>query len=463
VSSIKDILERAVELAVKKGASFAEVRYENVYSTSITIRNGAVEASASSVVKGLGVRTLVNGSWGYATIEEIDWPLIEKAVENAYKMARASASLRKRKASLAEVEIVKDKVSSKVKIDPSGVPIEEKIDLFLRADKEARKYDERIKDSNVVYADSVVQKFYMNSEGTDISMKIHRVRYGIRITAREGNVISPAYEAVGGTKGYEIVHEKDPIELAIKVSKRAVDLLHAEVPKGGLTTAVLDNNILALIVHEAFGHTAEADLVLSGTILTNKVGKKVASDLVTIIDSPGPEGAYGWTPYDDEGVKGRDVTIVKNGVLLEYMQSRETAALMNAKPTGNARAQNYAYPPLVRMRNTYMAPGDWEPNEIIEDTKEGIYLKGGIGGQADANGEFMFSVQEAWYIRNGSLEKPFRGVTISGNAIEVLKSVDAVGKDLKLGFPGICGKFQSVPVDGGGPHIRCKIIVGGRR
>ena len=135
---------------------------------------------------------------------------------------------------------------------------------------------------------------------------------------------------------------------------------------------------------------------------------------------------------------------------------------MKAKPTGNARAQDYSYPPIVRMRNTYILPGDWKPEEIIEDTKEGIYLKGGVCGQADSNGEFMFNVQEAWEIRNGDLIRPYRGVTISGNAIDVLKSIDAVGNDLKIQSPGICGKFQEVPVDGGGPHVRCRVMVGGR-
>ena len=144
------------------------------------------------------------------------------------------------------------------------------------------------------------------------------------------------------------------------------------------------------------------------------------------------------------------------------MQSRETAKILGMEPTGNARAQSYRHPPLVRMRNTYMLPGDWKPEEIIEETKEGYYLKGAFGGQADSNGEFMFSIQEAWKIENGELKEPYRGVTVSGNALEVLKTVDAVGNDLKINFPGTCGKFQLVPVDGGGPHIRCKIMIGGR-
>ncbi|MEM2277161.1 MAG: TldD/PmbA family protein, partial [Thermoproteota archaeon] len=174
-----------------------------------------------------------------------------------------------------------------------------------------------------------------------------------------------------------------------------------------------------------------------------------------------PAGANGWIRYDDEGVRAKPVKIIEKGVLKSFMHNRESAAIFGVEPTGNARAQGYSYTPLIRMRNTYMEAGDWDPEEIIRETKEGFYLKGGLGGQADSNGEFMFSVQEAWRIENGELVEPFRGVTISGNAIEVLKSIDAVGKDLKIESPGNCGKFQWVPVDGGGPHVRARMMIGG--
>jgi TldD protein len=273
--------------------------------------------------------------------------------------------------------------------------------------------------------------------------------------------VSPAYEAIGGTIGFELFDKNDPVAIAEEVSSRAIRLLNASVPKGGASTCVLDNKIVGLLVHEAFGHTAEADLVLSGSILTGKIGEQVASELVTIIDSPGPTGANGWMRYDDEGVKARPVKIVEKGILKSFMHSRESALIFGVEPTGNSRAQGYSYVPLIRMRNTYMEAGDWDPEEIIRETKEGFYLKGALGGQADSNGEFTFSVQEAWRIENGELVEPFRGVTISGNALDVLKSVDAVGKDLKINSPGNCGKFQWVPVDDGGPHIRARMIVGG--
>ncbi|RLF25261.1 MAG: TldD/PmbA family protein [Thermoprotei archaeon] len=460
--SFVSMAEKAIEYAQEKGAEYVDVRVEEALTTSIRIRRGEVEAAQSRRIRGIGVRVMIRGSWGFSSTSRVNWQEMLKAIDNALKLAKSSIEVRRRKVYLAESKAYEDKVRAKVKEDPATIPLEEKLKLALEVDKVMREYSDRVKEDEVIYGDSKYLKIFVNSEGSRINVEGCRVFCRAYVVAREANVVSPAVEVVAGSKGYELFKEIDPVEKAKEAAARAVRLLEAEVPRGGLVTAVLDNEILGLIVHEAFGHVAEADLVMTGTILTNKIGQRVASELVTIVDDPGPEGAFGWTPYDDEGVKCRKVVIIEKGVLKGYMHSRETAYLMGSEPTGNARAQDYAHPPLVRMRNTYMEAGDWDPEEIIRDTKGGFYLKGGIGGQADTNGEFMFSVQEAWEIKNGELVKPYRAVTVSGNAIDVLKSVDAVGKDLKVVSPGMCGKFQLVPVDGGGPHIRCKLILGGR-
>ncbi|RLE64338.1 MAG: TldD/PmbA family protein [Thermoprotei archaeon] len=456
-----DLANKVAESGIKKGAEYIDVRMESSKSTSIRISRCQVEEAGFRSIVGAGVRVLYKGSWGFASTEDLSLNSLSLALDAALSMAKASAERRKGKSEIRNFGCVKEKICACVEVNPLNVQVEEKIALMLDADERLRS-DYRIKDDRVSYLDEVFKKYYVNSEGAEIVIEGARVRALMYATAASSGVITPALDVVAQTGGFEIFRKKDPVSLAESVAERAVKLLEASVPKGGLTTAVLDNDLLGLIVHEAFGHTAEADLVLSGTILTGKIGEKVASKLVTIIDSPGPEHAFGWTPYDDEGVKARDVVIVENGVLKEYMHTRETAAIMGTEPTGNGRAQNYSYAPLVRMRNTYMAPGSWNPEEIIAETREGWYLKKGLHGQADANGEFMFAVQEAWEIKNGELVKPYRGVAVSGNAIDVLKSIDAVGKDLIIESPGFCGKMQSVPVDGGGPHVRCKIIVGGR-
>ncbi|MDW8034553.1 MAG: TldD/PmbA family protein, partial [Nitrososphaerota archaeon] len=457
----EDLALRALREALRLGASYVEVRYQEGFATSLRIRKGIVESSSTSAFKGMGIRVLKNGSWGFASLEDLTMERILEAAVNAVKLASSSSSSRSRKVELAETKPIRDRVKTSVLKIPYEVSIEEKLKIVFDADRAIWSKGEKIVDNAVTYSDFSGKKLFINSEGTEIEMDEIRTYFAVQASAREMDRVSPAYEAIGGTVGFELIEKNDIVKIAEDVASRAIRLLSASIPKGGLATCVLDNDILGLLIHEAFGHTAEADLVLSGSVLTSRIGEQVASEYVTIIDSPEPVGANGWIPYDDEGVRAKPVKIVEKGVLKGFMHNRESAAVFGVEPTGNARAQSYSHTPLIRMRNTYMEAGDWNYEEIIRETKEGFYLKGGLGGQADSNGEFMFSIQEAWRIENGELVEPFRGVTISGNAIEVLKSIDAVGGDLKIESPGNCGKFQWVPVDNGGPHVRAKMIIGG--
>ncbi|MGQ9478940.1 MAG: TldD/PmbA family protein [Thermoproteota archaeon] len=461
-STMLDLALNALRECERLGVSYADVRYQEGVSTSIRVRKQVVEASSISTFKGIGIRVLKEGSWGFASVEDLDPQKVLEAAGSAVRLASSSSGTRSRRISIAEVKAVKDRVRLPVEKLPSETSTEEKMRIVLDADKGVWSKGENIVDDNVVYSDYSGKKLFVSSEGAELEVEEFRTYFAVRVSAREGDRVSPALEEAGGTVGFELFDTSDPLEMAGEAASRAIKLLKADIPKGGPATCILDNRLLGLLVHEALGHTAEADLVASDSILIGRIGEQVASEQVTIVDSPEPPGANGWLPYDDEGVKTRPVKIVENGILKEYMHSRESAALFNAQPTGNARAQSYAHIPMIRMRNTYMEAGDWDPEEIIRETKEGFYLKNGLEGQADSNGEFMFVVQEAWEIRNGELVKPYRGVTISGNAIEVLKSVDAVGRDFKIVSPGTCGKYQFVPVDGGGPHMRARMIIGGR-
>jgi len=461
LSMFKDLAFRALEEGVKHGTSYVEVRYHEGTATSLRVRKGVVESPSISDFKGMGIRVLKDGSWGFACLEDLSLEKVIEAVNSAVKLASSSSGWRSRRVDIAKVNPVKDRVETQVIRVPSKVPIEEKLKMVFDADKAIWSKGENIIDDSVVYADYSGKKVFLSSEGAAIEIDEIRTYLAVQVSAREAGRVSPAYEAMGGTTGFELLERNDPVKMADEAASRAIRLLNASVPKGGVSTCVLDNKILGLLVHEALGHTAEADFVLSGSILAGKIGEQVASEYVTIVDSPEPAGANGWMRYDDEGVKTKPVKIVEKGVLKGFMHNRESAAVFGVEPTGNARAQSYSHVPLIRMRNTYMEAGDWDPEEIIRETREGFYLKGSLGGQADSNGEFTFPVQEAWRIDKGELVEPFRGVAISGSAVEVLKSVDAVGKDLKIISPGNCGKFQWVPVDDGGPHIRARMIVGG--
>ena len=205
--------------------------------------------------------------------------------------------------------------------------------------------------------------------------------------------------------------------------------------------------------------------MLAGSIAKGKIGQRVASELVTMVDDGNVPGAAGMVLVDDEGVQGERTVLIENGVLRAYLHNRESAAMLGAAPRGNARAFTYRDEPLIRMTNTFILPGKDDLKAMISEVEDGFFLSGlGQGGQADSDAEFMFSVGQAWRIRDGRLCEPVKGVTISGQAFEVLSSVDAVSSGFKLDMgAGHCGKWQPAKVDAGGPYLRCRVTIGGRQ
>jgi TldD protein len=226
-------------------------------------------------------------------------------------------------------------------------------------------------------------------------------------------------------------------------------------------------SIVGLLVHEAIGHTVEADFVQSGSVASGLMGQRVASDKVTLCDSGISEyhtGAGGTIPVDDEGVLAQNTVIIRDGILESYLHNRESAAHYGVAPTGNARAWEYSDKPLIRMRNTYLQPGEETLEHMISTTDDGYLLEGPRNGQADATAEFTFGVTTARRIVNGQLGELVRGVTVTGNAFEVLGTVDAVSKEFRWDLgSGHCGKGQPAKVDAGGPYIRCRALLGGEQ
>jgi TldD protein len=228
---------------------------------------------------------------------------------------------------------------------------------------------------------------------------------------------------------------------------------------------ILDPAMVGLLSHEAIGHTVEADFVLSGSVVKDKIGSKVASDRVTLVDSGRSEierNAGGTIIVDEEGVVAGRTVIIEKGELKSFLHNRESAMIFGTNSTGNARAFNYNDEPLIRMRNTFIEPGEDKIQEMIKETKHGYIVKGARNGQADANGEFMFGAEEVYLIENGEEKELLRGASISGNAFEVLQSVDMIGNEFHYDIgTGYCGKYQPAKVDGGGPYIRCTAVIGG--
>jgi TldD protein len=447
---------------------FVELRYHNKVFRSLMVSQGRVEKSTVRHRKGVGVRVLVDGTWGFASTSDCSTRAIRSAVETASASAKASAGYRKSKiptlpaCGLAVGDFAEPGVDEVL-----AKPMAEKLQMAIDTEAAARAASSLIPTASCGYNEIFTEKSIVTSDGASASFKLVRPEFRVRVVAERNGSMSSGFESIGVTGGWDCLF-RDPVQTMIdKAARTAVDLLDATIPEGGKNTVILSPSIVGLLVHEAVGHTVEADFVLSGSVAKGKIGHRVASDLVTLCDSGRSElvgGAGGCIPVDDEGVFAEETTIIKDGILRSYLHNRESAAHFGVAPTGNARAWEYADQPLIRMRNTYIRPGTQSLEEIIASTEDGYLLDGPRNGQADATGEFMFGVQRAYRIKNGKIGELHRGVSLSGKAFEVLQTVDAVSNEFlwDLGS-GHCGKGQPAKVDAGGPYIRCQAMLGGQQ
>ncbi len=441
-------------------ADYVEMRYQHRLSRSVQADDGKLEASGAGNTRGVGVRVLKGGSWGFASTTRTDSESLHAVAKDALMLAVSSKVNKKRPVKIASRPTVRASKKASAKRRVRDVEFDDLTSSVMDAHKMIKEEGKNVVSDLVGLSLLEDEKLYLNSEGSEIRLLDSKVFGRISCTARRGGVVAPAYESEGATSGLEFFDEHPLPELAKKATDRAERLLKAKMPRGGESTLILHPTIVGMLAHEAIGHLAEADFIESGSTLAGKIGQKVSSERITLFDDGLLPHALGWTPYDDEGVPGERTVLIDHGVLKSYLHSRETARTFETKPTGNARAWSFEYDPIIRMRNTCIAPGDADPEEIIKETKEGYLLIAGTSGQADSNGEFMFGVQEARHILRGELKETLRGVSISGNVFKALQTVDMVGRDFEL-EAGTCGKEQPVWVGIGGPHLRIKGLLGG--
>jgi TldD protein len=380
-------------------------------------------------------------------------------------MAKGTGEHLKEKVQIASVQKVKDSLKSEAKKPFSKVPIEDKIRLALDLCKIIRD-DPSITSATVTYGDSYGKSSFLNSEGSRITGEPSRGTLIFVAVAKEGDKIRQYRKRIGITGGFEKLIEKDPESAAKEVAERASALLKAEQASGGRYTVVADPEHIGVFAHEALGHAAEADFVITGeSILAGKLGEKIGSDVLTVYDDPSFPGGFGSFKYDSEGTPAKKRVIVEKGILREYILNKEAAAKLKLPPNGGARAQGYNFRPIPRMSNTYISAGDFSFEELIEDINSGIYVKGTRGGQVNiAIGSFQFSAQEAFMIEKGEITKPLLDVSLSGLTLETMQNIDAVGKDFSMAGIGFCGKGEqsSLAVGNGGSSTRIRnVVVGG--
>jgi TldD protein len=426
-----------------------------------TIKNGVIEEFSDISLNGFGVRAFVdNKSWGFSSTNMPDFENAKQALENSIKLAKASCHLKTQELKLEPIKEHVVNMSGPVRKPIRDFSAEDIVEIPLKAYKGAKEAGPQIADVKTTYISIEDEKYFLSSEGTRIHQTATRVLLFVNVIAKRNGLLCPTSENLGHAGGLEIFDKTSPYSLGKSVAESAAKLLKAKAPPSGKFCVLIHPTLCATLLHEAIGHPLEADLAMSGGGFSNHIGELVSSKLVTIYDDGQVEGGLGYFPYDDEGVECKRTVLIENGVLRSFMHDRTSAALSNVFPTGNAHAWDYSVEPLIRQTNIGIEARDYSLEEMVEDVKEGLFLEGTFGGQADVNADFTFGFQKAKWIRKGRLAEELRGANVAGNAIEVFKTIDAVGKEAVL-RPGACGKFQFAVQGRVVPAIRCEILVGG--
>lgn len=454
-SQIREILGKALE----KGGDFSEVFMEEVRSLSFEMSERSFSQASVGVVRGTGVRTVDGEKNGYAYINGYDF---NGAMEAAEASAFIAASVKMPEVSPAVGEESPDVITVRTPLE--SVSEERKLELVAGAEDFARSYSPYIKQVDISYYDHVRRRKIANSGGVRIENEIPLIWVVISVLAEKKGVRHQGRKRLSAHQGFEFFDTNDIIAAAKSACDEAVTMLDAKSSPSGMMPVVMYPGWGGVLIHEAVGHGLEGDFAYKGTsIYADKLGRKVGSDLVTMIDDSSWPNARGTTGFDDEGTPGRRNVLIENGIMRGFMHDLISAKMLGAEPTGNGRRQSYRYIPIPRMTNTFLAGGNAEPESIIADTKSGLYVKALSGGSVDTvSGQFNFIVREAYLIENGKLTSPVYGATLIGKGIDVLQNIDAVGNDLELGV-GTCGKGQWVPVTSGLPTVRIAsgITVGG--
>jgi TldD protein len=456
-----DVLEKCLESAEIGKSDLLQLRAQKRVMTTCTVKNGIVEECSQISLNGIGSRALVEGkSWGFSSTNSLDPKTARQTLENSVKLAKASSKLKKRGMQLEPVKALAADISIPAKKPPRDFSFEDIVKIPLDAYKGARKAGSQIADAKATYIGIEDEKYFLSSEGTRIHQNTTRVMLFLDVIAKSGSLICPASENLGHSGGLELFDDKPPYSLGEIVAKNAVKLLSSKAPPSGNFSVVISPTLCATLLHEAIGHPLEADLAMSGGGFGRQMSTLVSSKLVTIYDDGHVKRGLGQFPYDDEGIECKHTVLIENGVLKSFMHDRTSAAVGNAHPTGNAHAWDYSVEPLIRQTNIGIEGGDYSLDEMIEGVREGLFLEGTFGGQADSNADFTFGFQRARRILHGRLGEELRGANVAGNAIEVFKTIDAVGKEAIL-RPGACGKYQFAVQGRVVPAIRGRIMVGG--
>ncbi|MEM7769207.1 MAG: TldD/PmbA family protein [Cyanobacteria bacterium P01_A01_bin.37] len=439
---------------------FLSIRLEESSGTDILLRGNRIETLSEGISVGGQVRACFKGGWGFASFNHLK--TLAERIEEAIAAARMVGD---DETLLAPITPIQDVCHLPLTgTDPRQISLRQKKDLCHHYADILSSLGDRITTTSVRYGDSAQRMIFATSDGTMLEQSWVDMEMRFAATARNGETVQTGRETTGSRNAYEDLEGLDTQVMG--ASQRAVNAITLPPVIGNTYTVVIDPILSGLFVHEAFGHLSEADMAYENPDLLEvmTIGRRFGPDTLQIFDGAAlPGGHRGSYYYDDEGVPASTTQLIQDGVLVGRLHSRETAGKLGEMPTGNARCLNYGYPPIVRMTNTWIEPGDTPADRLCDTIQEGVYARNWLGGMT--NGEmFTFTAGEAWMIRDGKLAEPVRDVTLSGNVFTTLADIEAIGDDFFWDESGGCGKGgqNGLPVGCGGPSLRIRnVVVGG--
>ena len=464
----EELTHFAVDHARQKGAEYADARCEHQFLNQSILKNGVIDLLYSKEDQGIGVKVLAKGGLGFASTNSLDKSGVREAVDRALKTAMGAA--RKNPLVFAREDAVRAKWGVQERIKLADTSAEQKVKDMLEIDRAVVDLKLKIPARFLVFADNRIEKFFINSEGSEITSYSPRVRLYYYLTAAKEGDTEQTHRNYGWSGGWEALEE---LKLAEKIVEEARSL-HTSLEKGKKTEPgnydlLAGPQVSGIASHESCGHPSEADRILGreasqagkSFIAPESIGMRVGSELVNVVDDPTLKNVIAYYEYDDEGVKSRRRYLYKGGLVNEFLQNRETAAKMGTRSNGAARAANYNRETIVRMANTFVEPGDWGFDEMLEDIKRGIYMKSFMEWNIDDRRfNQKYVGREAYLVENGEIKHPVRTPILELTTPAFWSAVDAVGKDLEF-EAGFCGKSepeQALDAAFGGPTMRLRDI-----
>jgi len=463
------IVDYALEYARDKKVEYAEARALDQVQDWLMLRNGVLEAYVSTVDSGFCVRIMANGGIGFASTNRWSKEEAREIVDLAFKYAKAAK--RKEKLVFAEEKGVKTKwvVDQKKKVE--NVSPEERISTLVEINEALASCGVKVAATMSQCSIDLITKYFVNSEGSQISSFVPQIGVSFFITIAEEGKTEQASEQFGHSGGWEAFHEWNISEKMIHDAKVLKDVMtKAKAVKSGDMDLICGSEVTGIAAHESCGHPMEADRILgremsqAGRSFIYKgspywIGTRIGSNVVTIVDDPTIGHSYGYYPYDDEGVKAKRRFLYKEGIINEFLHNRESAAKLGTRSNGSSRSTNYDREAIVRMANTFVLPGEFTEEELIEDVKHGIFMKSFTEWNIDDKRfNQRYVGREAYQIENGELKHPVARPVIETTTLKFWTAVDAVSKEVEFDA-ATCGKgdpMQGVPVYTGGPCLRLR-------